>query len=95
MTIGVTAKLIVQEGKNAEFEDIFTRLVEAVNTNESGCDFYQFFKMRSQENTYMVLEQYVDEAAFTIHRKSDYSSISSALGNVMAAEPEIEIMDSV
>lgn len=95
MTIGITAKLIVQEGKNAEFEKIFTQLVEAVNAGEPGCDFYQFFKMRSQANTYMVLEQYADAAAFEVHRQTDYSSISAELAKIMAAEVEIEVMDSI
>jgi quinol monooxygenase YgiN len=96
MAIGVTAKLFVQLGKNAAFEAIFKRLSEAVDANEPGCDFYHLYKLRSEDNSYMVLEQYVDEAALSAHQTTDhYLKIGAELGPVMAAAPEIILMDSV
>lgn len=96
MAIGVTAKLFIQADKNAEFEEIFKRLVAAVDANEPGCDFYHLYKLRSEENTYMVLEQYADEVALSAHQTTEhYKRIGAELGGVMAAAPEITLMDSV
>jgi quinol monooxygenase YgiN len=96
MAIGVTAKLFVQAGKNAAFEEIFKRLAEAVDAHEPGCNFYYLYKLRTEDNAYMVLEQYVDEAALSAHQTTDhYIKIGAELGPVMAAAPEITLMDSV
>lgn len=96
MAIGVTAKLYVQAKKNTEFEEIFKRLAEAVDANEPGCDFYHLYKLRSEDNAYMVLEQYADEAALSVHQTTEhYKSIGAELGGVMAAAPEITLMDTV
>ena len=96
MAIGVTAKMIVQEGKNAEFEEIFSRLADAVNNNEDGCDFYHFYKMRGEENAYMVLEQYKNKDAVAAHQKTEhFQTIGAELANVIAAPPEIKLMDSI
>jgi quinol monooxygenase YgiN len=96
MAIGVTAKLFVQADKNAEFEEIFKRLAAAVDAHEPGCDFYHLYKLRSKDNAYMVLEQYADETALSAHQVTDhYKSIGAELGGVMAAAPEITLMDSV
>lgn len=96
MAIGVTAKLKIQEGKNQEFEAIFAELSEAVNSNESGCNFYALHKSRSDAQTYIVLEQYVDQAALDAHGKTDYfRSLGAKMGGCMAGAPEIELMDSI
>ena len=39
--IGVTAKLNVKEGMEAEFEAVFMDLQDAVRANEPGCLMYQ------------------------------------------------------
>lgn len=96
MAIGVTAKLSVQDGKNEEFEALFKQLQEAVNTNEVGCNFYALHQSRSDSQSYMVLEQYADEAALAAHGKTEYFiSIGAQMGGCMAAAPEIELFDSI
>jgi quinol monooxygenase YgiN len=96
MAIGVTAKLQVQAGKNQEFEAIFGKLAAAVNASEPGCLFYALHKSREDEQTYIVLEQYVDQAALEAHGKTDhYRSAGKELAGCMAAAPEIELMDAV
>ena len=96
MAIGVTAKLSVKEGKNSEFEALFKQLQEAVNTHEDGCNFYALHQSRSDPQSYMVLEQYVDEAASVAHGKTEYfTSIGAQMVGCMAGAPEIELFDSV
>ena len=96
MTIGVIATLTVQEGKNAEFEVAFTELVAQVNANESGCNFYQIHRSRTDPQVYKVLEQYIDQASFDAHGKSEYfREIGKRLGPCMAAAPDIELVDGL
>jgi quinol monooxygenase YgiN len=96
MAIGVVAKLTIQEGKNAEFESIFGELQAAVNANESGNNFYALHKSRDSDTTYVVLEQYVDQAALDAHGASDHmKSIGGKLGSVMGGRPEVEYYDAV
>lgn len=96
MAIGVTAKLSVIEGKNDEFEALFKQLQEAVSTNEDGCNFYAVHKSRTDSQVYMVIEQYVDEAALSAHGKTDhFRSIGAQMGGCLAAAPDIELFDSI
>ena len=68
MAIGIVAKLTIQEGKNKEFESIFGELQAAVNSNEPGNNFYALHKSRDSETSYVVLEQYTDQAALDAQR---------------------------
>jgi len=96
MAIGVSAKLKVQTGKNAEFETIFKQLVAAVNANEDGCLFYALHQSREDSQTYIVLEQYTDQAALEAHGKTDhYRKFGKELAACMAAAPQLELMDSI
>jgi len=72
MAIGVTAKLQILLGKNKEFEIIFKQLVSSVLANEKGCLLYALHQYREDAQTYIVLEQYVDEAALQSHSKTDH-----------------------
>ena len=96
MAIGIVARLKIQEGKNEEFEAIFSELQAAVKANEPGCNFYQCHRARGDDTTYIVLEQYADQAAQEAHGASDhFKSIGAKLGGVMAGRPDIELMDSI
>ena len=96
MTIGVVATLKVQEGKNAEFEAVFTALAAQVRANEKGNLAYSLTKSRADPNTYKVLELYTDQDALTAHGQSDYfKAAGPKLGPCMAGRPEIEYLDGV
>ena len=95
MAIGVIAKLTVQAGKNEEFETIFAELEAKVTENESGCNFYSLHKSRSDENAYVVLEQYVDQAALDAHGQTEYfKALGAKMGGCMGGRPEIELLDT-
>lgn len=96
MAIGVTAKLVVQAGKNAEFEKIFLALARSVRDLEPGCNFYELHKTRDDDVTYMVLEQYADETALQAHGQTGYFKQAGAkLAGCLAAAPQIESFPSV
>ena len=94
--IGVIATLTVAEGKNAEFEAIFTELAKQVRANEPGNVAYQLTKSRSNPQVYKVLELYADQDALTSHGQTDYfKAAGPKLGPCMGSRPEIEYLDGV
>lgn len=96
MAIGVIARLKIQEGKNEEFEDIFKELADAVRANEPGNLFYALHRSRDDGNTYVVLEQYNDQAALDAHGQSDhFKNIGAKMGSCLAGRPDIEYLDAV
>jgi len=96
MSIGVIARLKIQEGKNADFEATFLELQAAVSSSEPGNNFYSLHQSREDSNVYIVLEQYKDQASLDAHGKSDhFRSIGGKLGPFMAGAPEIEYLDGI
>jgi len=96
MTIGVVATLKVQEGKNTEFEAIFTELAAQVRANEKGNLAYSLTRSRTDPNTYKVLELYADQDALTLHGQTEYfKAAGPKLGPCLAGRPEIEYLDGV
>ena len=94
--IGVIATLKVQDGKNAEFEAIFTELAKQVRANEKGNLAYALTKSRSDPNTYKVLELYADQDALTVHGQTEYfKAAGPKMGPCMGGRPEIDYLDGV
>jgi quinol monooxygenase YgiN len=96
MPLSVIATLSVAEGKNAEFENVAAQLTTLVNENEAECNFYHFNKSREDAQTYIAMEQYVDQEAFDLHCKTDYfRSLGKQLAACMSAPPKIELLDTI
>jgi len=96
MAIGLLATITVQDGKNAEFEEVFLDLTEQVRANEPGTLFYVLHRSRSNPQVYKVMEQYDGPEALEAHGKTEYFQAASAkLGELVAGAPEIEIMETV
>lgn len=94
--IGIIAVLKIQDGKNDEFEAVFTELAAKVRANEPGNQLYQLTKSRTDPNTYKVLELYADQDALTHHGGTDYfKEMGRKMGPCMAGRPEVELLDSV
>ena len=94
--IGVIATLTVAEGKNAEFEAIFTDLAKQVRANEPGNLAYQLTKSRSNPQVYKVLELYADQDALSAHGQTEYfKAAGPKMGPCMGGRPEIEYLDGV
>ena len=96
MAIGLLATITVQEGKNAEFEKVFLDLTAKVRANEPGNIFYILHRSKSNPQVYKVMEQYESAAALDAHGKTDYfREANKALAALVAAAPEIEVLDTV
>ena len=96
MAIGVVAKITIQAGKNAEFEAAFLALAEQVKANEPGSIFYILHRSKTDPVVYKVLEQYHSEADLDAHGKSQhFADANKILGPLVAAAPEVEVLDTV
>jgi len=90
--IAVVARLGVQAGKEAEFEQVMSDLAAQVRENEPGCALYALCKGQ-EAGAYVVLERYADQAALTAHSKSAYfREAFGKLGAYLAGAPQIEIL---
>jgi len=96
MAIGLLATITVQEGKNDEFEKVFLQLIEKVRANEPGNICYALNRSTSDPQVYKVMEQYESAEALDAHAKADYfRDANKELGTLVAAAPEIEILETV
>lgn len=92
--IGVIATLKVKEGKGAEFEAVANQLVEKVNANEEGVEYYDLYKQN--DTTYIFLERYKDQTALEIHRKTDYfKALGAQIGAFLMAKPDVKVLEAV
>ena len=96
MAVGLLATITIQEGKNEEFEEAFLDLTEMVRANESGNVFYALHRSPTNAQVYKVMEQYDSPEALDAHGKTDYfREANKRLAGMVAAAPEIEILDAV
>jgi quinol monooxygenase YgiN len=96
MPLSIIATLSVAEGKNTEFEQVAAQMAALVNEKEPRCNFYQFNKSREDAQTYIAIEQYVDQEAFDTHCKTDYfRELGKQLSALMSAAPEIQFLDTI
>ncbi|MGI9345142.1 MAG: putative quinol monooxygenase, partial [Gammaproteobacteria bacterium] len=69
--IGVVATLKIKPNQTETFEAAMRKMREQVKANESGCLIYDMH--RSEEpNTYVMIEQYVNQAALDAHRSTSH-----------------------
>jgi quinol monooxygenase YgiN len=96
MAIGVLATITIREGKNAEFEQAFLALAEQVRANEPGNIFYVLHRSKADPLVYKVLEQYHSPADLDAHGKSEhFREANKVLAGMVAAAPEVEVLDTV
>ena len=96
MAIGLLATLTIREGKNAEFEQAFLALAEQVRAKEPGNIFYVLHRSKADPQVYKVMEQYRSEADLDAHGKTEhFIEANKLLAGLVAAPPEMEILDTV
>ena len=96
MAIGVVATITVLEGKNSEFEQVFGELADKVKASEPGTLFYALHRSKSDPQVYKVLEQYASKDDLKAHGQTDYfAAANKKMASMVAAAPEIEVLDAV
>ncbi len=69
--IGGLKRVIVKQGKENEFESLFSDLVSRVLEHDKGCNNYDLYKSELPRN-YLVMEQYENKDALQRHQKSEH-----------------------
>ena len=96
MPVGIVATLKVKSGKTEEFENSFKELMAVVADKEPGNVYYALHRSRDEAGTYVVMEQYVDQAALDLHGKSDeFKAAGAKLGSCLDGAPEVTLYDAV
>jgi len=96
MPVGIVATLKVKSDKIEEFENSFKELMAVVADKEPGNVYYALHRSRDEAGTYVVMEQYVDQAALDLHGKSDeFKAAGAKLGGCLDGAPEVTLYDAV
>ncbi|MCA8899829.1 MAG: antibiotic biosynthesis monooxygenase [Hyphomonas sp.] len=94
--IGVVAKLTIQAGKEADFEEVAKDLMAKVKANEPGCLTYQLYKSKKDANVYIFMEQYASEDALKSHGQTEYfKAAGPKLGACLGGAPDVQYYDIV
>ncbi len=92
--IGGVKHLVVDEGQEATFLELFRTLKSEMARHEPGNVYYDLYQSRKAARTYVVTERYRDEAAFQAHQSSAYGRpLFQQMRTIIAIE--VEYYDSV
>ena len=93
--ISIIAKIPLQEGKAAEFTEVFKEMAESVATEEGNL-LYSLNFAGNEPNTAVIMERYKDQAALTAHSQSDhYKAFGGKVRDLVAGRAEIALMEEV
>jgi|TARA_B100000953_G_C17987526_1_gene411036 quinol monooxygenase YgiN len=93
--IGIIATMKIKEGTNEKFEEVASRLKDAVTKNESGVVYYDWYKGKD-DSSYVVLERYESQEALDAHGQTEHmKSIGGEMGQYMAGRPEVTVLKSI
>jgi quinol monooxygenase YgiN len=73
--IGGQKIIVVKEGREQEFESLFHELRKVMREEEPGCLLYALLKSRTDPRSYVVHEQYRDQAALAAHESSAHGQV--------------------
>jgi quinol monooxygenase YgiN len=92
--IGGVKHIVVNEGQEATFLELFRTLKSEMAKHEPGNVYYDLYRSRKAPRTYVVTERYRDEAAFQSHQTSAYGPpLFKQMRAIIAIE--VEYYDSV
>ena len=96
MAIGLIVRLKTNPGKGPAFEAAFAKQAAGVRANEPANKLYQLVRSREDENSYVVMELYDDEAALEVHRNAEHMVANRPnMAGLVAPGTTIEIFDAV
>jgi quinol monooxygenase YgiN len=96
VTIGVIARVKVIAGKGPEFEAGFAEQAKGVRANEPANKLYQLVRSREDENSYVVMELYDDDAALETHRAASHMVANRPrMAPLIAERTVVEIYDAL
>jgi quinol monooxygenase YgiN len=92
--IGGVKHVVVNEGQEDTFLELFRTLKSEMSKHEPGHVYYDLYRSRKSARTYVVTERYRDEAAFQLHQTSAYGQrLFQQMRAIITVE--VEYYDSV
>ena len=91
--VGGLKSVLVKAGHESEFEKLFAELRAEMRKNEPDCVYYSLLKSRTAPRTYIVEEQYRDQAAWEAHQSSAYGKIYFAKIRAILESITVEYFD--
>jgi quinol monooxygenase YgiN len=92
--IGGIKHVVVNEGQEETFLELFRTLKSEMAKHEPGNVYYDLYRSRKVPRTYVVTERYRDETAFQAHQTSAYGPpLFKQMRAIIAIE--VEYYDSV
>ena len=86
----IIGKVSVQPDKLQQFFSEVNKAIEAT-LKEAGVSRYELVQSVGEPNTYMLIEEYADEAALASHSESEHlKRLGSMLGSMVAGPPQIK-----
>jgi quinol monooxygenase YgiN len=73
--VGGLKIILVKPGHEQEFESLFRELRAQVRDHEPDCLLYSLLRSRTDPRSYIVQEQYRDQAALDAHQSSSHGKI--------------------
>jgi quinol monooxygenase YgiN len=95
MQIGGLKTILVKDGHELEFEELFGELRAAIARSEPDCSYYSLLKSRTNPRAYIVEEQYRNRAAFDLHQSSEYGKTYFPRIRAILESIEVEYFDVV
>lgn len=93
--IGGIKKIIVQEGREAEFEKLFFEMHQYIREKDTGNIYYDLYKSRTSPRSYVITERYKDHAAWQKHQNSEYGKIYFPKIRAILELIEVEYFDGI
>ncbi len=91
----INAKIKILEEKRDEYLKLMESLVEETR-KEDGVLYYSNFEDVQERNTFVVVENYIDEAAINSHMESPhFQNFNNKVKEYVAEEPVIEIAQQI
>ncbi len=94
--IAFIAKLIVKEGKVADFEKFQAELSELTHANEPGVLVYDVIRNQEVSGHYVVYARFKDQAAFDAHMSVDFHDrLVPLIFDCLAEEMDLQYFEHV
>lgn len=89
--IGIIGKMVIKEDKVELFQKSFSEIIANVR-KEEGCSLYQLFKVDTEQNVFMSVEEWESMPLLEKHLASEGIKVTMGLfGEVLAKEPEMSM----
>ena len=90
------AKLIVKEGKEAEFEKLQSELSGLTHANEPDVIVYDVIRLEEKNGHYVVYARFKDPAAFDNHQSIDFHErLVPPILECLAEEMDLQFFEHV